>query len=109
MRIYKTYTMYHDIDHGRAREDIPYSAKFSWHNIFVINPSFTKLFFHENYRHISDKNYRLPLARGGRGLTKVLTKFCSNHEIFTTKIKTFANLERFRKILCHENLELYIR
>ena len=35
------------------------------------------------------------------------TKFCSNHEIFTTKIKTFANLERFTKYLCHENLELY--
>ena len=55
----------------------------------------------------SDKNYRLPRARGGRGLTKVFTKFCSNHEIFTTKIKTFANLERFTKFLWHENLELY--
>ena len=28
-------------------------------------------------------------------------------EIFTTKIKTFVNLERFTKFLCHENLELY--
>ena len=37
----------------------------------------------------------------------MFTKFCSNHEIFTTKIKTFANLERFTKFLCHENLELY--
>ena len=45
----------------------------------------------------------VPRARGGRGLTK----FCSNHKIFTTKIKTFANLERFTKFLCHENLELY--
>ena len=55
----------------------------------------------------SDKNYRLPRARGGRGLKKVFTKFCSNHEIFTTKIKTFSNLERFTKFLYHENLELY--
>ena len=23
--------------------DIPYSSKYSWHNIFVINPSFTKI------------------------------------------------------------------
>ena len=35
------------------------------------------------------------------------TKFCSSHEIFTTKINNFANLECFAKFLCHENLELY--
>ena len=38
----------------------------------------------------------------------MFTKFCSNHEIFTTKIKIFANLERFTKFLCHENLELEV-
>ena len=78
--------------------------------IFVINPSFTKCFptkINSEIKVQSDKNYRLPRARGGRGLTKVFTKFCSNHEIFTTQIKTFANLERFTKFLCHENLELY--
>ena len=36
-----------------------------------------------------------------------VTKFCSNHENFTTKINNFANLECFAKFLCHENLELY--
>ena len=39
----------------------------------------------------------------GRGLTK----FCSSHEIFTTKINNFANFDHFTKFLCHENLELY--
>ena len=36
-----------------------------------------------------------------------LAKFCSDHEIFNTKIKNFANFECFTKILCLENLELY--
>ena len=61
----------------------------------MINTSFTK-FFPRKLTEIKgrgDKNYRLPRARGGRGLTKVFTKFCSNHEIFTTN-------------LCHKNLEL---
>ena len=35
-----------------------------------------------------------------------VTKFCSNHEIFTTEINNSANLECFT-FLCHENLELY--
>jgi len=36
-----------------------------------------------------------------------LPKLCSNREIFSTKINNFANLERFMKFLCLENLELY--
>ena len=67
--------------------------------IFVINPSFTNNYstkINSEIKVQSDKNYRLPRARGGRGLTKVFTK-----------IKTFANLERFTKFLCHENLEPY--
>jgi len=36
-----------------------------------------------------------------------ITKFCSNHEIFITKINNFTNLECFTKFLCLENLELY--
>ena len=30
--------------HLATNFNIPYSSKFSWHNIFVINPSFTKFF-----------------------------------------------------------------
>ena len=78
---------------------IPYSSKCSWHNIFVIfviNTSFTKYF-----------STKINSEIKGRGVFHVFTKFCSNYEIFTTKIKTFANLERFTKFLCHENLELY--
>ena len=74
--------------------------------------SYTRLYFEAKHWHLfadhaADARAKLPRERGGRGLTKVFTKFCSNHEIFTTKIKTFANLERFTKFLCHENLELY--
>ena len=36
-----------------------------------------------------------------------LAKLCSDHEIFNTKIKNFANFECFTKFLCLENLELY--
>jgi len=36
-----------------------------------------------------------------------ITKFCSNHEIFITKINNFTNFECFTKFLCLENLELY--
>ena len=36
-----------------------------------------------------------------------LTKLCSDHENFNTKIKNFANFECFTKFLCLENLELY--
>jgi len=36
-----------------------------------------------------------------------LTKLCSDHEIFNTKINNFANFEFFTKFLCLENLELY--
>jgi len=36
-----------------------------------------------------------------------LTKLCSDHEIFNTKIKKFANFECFMTFLCLENLELY--
>jgi len=33
------------------KQELPYSSKFSWHNIsvnFVIDPSFTNFFIHEN-------------------------------------------------------------
>ena len=76
---------------------VPYSSKFSWHNIFVIfviNP-------------LPQKNStKINSEINGRGF-HVFTKFCSNHKIFTMKIKTFANLECLTKFLCHENLELY--
>ena len=36
-----------------------------------------------------------------------LAKLCSDHEIFNTKIKNFANFECFTKFLCLKNLELY--
>ena len=34
-------------------------------------------------------------------------KKCGNHEIFVTKIFNHGILSNFRKILNHENLELY--
>ena len=37
----------------------------------------------------------------------VITKKCSNHEIFITKIYIHAIFSNFTKILSHENLELY--
>ena len=56
----------------------------------------------EDHRRLKVSKVRTRYANG-RGLTK----FCSSHEIFTTKINNFANFDHFTKILCHENLELY--
>ena len=56
----------------------------------------------EDHRRLKVSKVRTQYANGWG-----LTKFCSSHEIFTTKINNFANFDHFTKFLCHENLELY--
>ena len=43
----------------------------------------------------------------GRRGAEVITKKCSDHEIFITKIYIHVICSNFTKILNHENLELY--
>ena len=54
------------------------------------------------------KRQRLVVMHGTTATIRpCLAKLCSDHEIFNTKIKNFANFECFTKFLCLENLELY--
>ena len=56
-------------------------------------------------RLLSENEQKLPtLIVGG---VIIITKKCSNHEIFITKINIHAIFRNFTKILNHKNLELY--
>ena len=69
----------------------------------LISPPFTKsiMLWACAVRHII---IRVQFANG-----QGLTRFCGSHEIFTTRINTFGEFEHFTKILCRENLDLYIQ
>ena len=72
---------------------IPYSSKFSWHNIFgnfMIRHPITKFF-----------SQKCRMVCSGHGFTTC------NHKIFTPKINICVIFNVFTKFLDHKNLEPY--